>query len=81
MEEEANAAAGKTEPNPEDQADNAAAANEPIAVSKQPLVGFQRIISEENLLSKMWLRVNVDFDNFRDRYEDWLEEEVWTYFD
>ena len=48
--------------------------------NKNP-VGFQKIISEENLLSKMWQKVEVDFDSFRDKYEDWLEEEVWTYFD
>jgi len=44
-------------------------------------VGFTKIISEENLLSKMWQKVDVDYDSFKERYEDWLEEEVWTYFD
>ena len=43
--------------------------------------GFQKIISEENLLSKMWQNVDVDFEGFREQYEDWLEAEVWTYFD
>ena len=45
------------------------------------LVGFQKIISEENLLSKMWRNVDVDYESFRERYEEWLEDEVWTYFD
>lgn len=44
-------------------------------------IGFQKLISDNNLLSKMWQRVDVDFDSFKDRYEEWLEEEVWTYFD
>lgn len=29
----------------------------------------------------MWQSVEVDYDGFKDKYEDWLEEEVWTYFD
>jgi len=29
----------------------------------------------------MWQNVEVDFEKFRERYEDWLEEEVWTYYD
>ena len=49
--------------------------------TKHNLVGFQKIISEENILNKMWKNVDVDFERFRERYEDWLEEEVWTYYD
>ena len=29
----------------------------------------------------MWKNVDVDLERFRERYEDWLEEEVWTYYD
>ena len=29
----------------------------------------------------MWQNVDVDYEAFREGYEDWLEEEVWTYFD
>ena len=50
-------------------------------ISTANLVGFQKLISEENLLTKMWQNVEVDYDSFKDNYEDWLEEEVWTYFD
>ena len=49
--------------------------------TKHNLVGFQKIISEENILNKMWKNVDVDLERFRERYEDWLEEEVWTYYD
>jgi len=28
----------------------------------------------------MWSRTHLDED-FKDHYEEWLEEEVWTYFD
>jgi len=33
------------------------------------------------MLKKMWNKVQIDEDQFRLEYEDWLEDEVWTYFD
>ena len=29
----------------------------------------------------MWQKVQIDEGDFRSKYEDWLEDEVWTYFD
>lgn len=51
------------------------------AATSTPVVGFQKLISEKNLLMKMWQNVEVDLEGFQERYEDWLEEEVWTYYD
>lgn len=51
------------------------------AIKPNCLVGFQKLVSDQNLLNKMWQNVDVDFDGFKERYEEWLEEEVWTYFD
>ena len=31
-------------------------------------------------MSQMWSKVQLD-DEFKAKYEDWLEDEVWTYFD
>jgi hypothetical protein len=30
---------------------------------------------------QMWQKVQIDEGDFRSKYEDWLEDEVWTYFD
>jgi len=35
---------------------------------------------DKNLLSKMWNKVEVKKE-FYENYEQWLEEEVWDYFD
>ena len=48
--------------------------------AKNNLVGFENVISEENLLSKMWQRTQID-PKFGQYYEEWLEDEVWTYYD
>lgn len=41
---------------------------------------FEKLISENNLLNKMWSKVELD-QKMTDNYEQWLEDEVWTYFD
>ena len=45
-----------------------------------PLNCFQKMVGDQNLLSKMWNKVEVK-QEFYDNYEQWLEDEVWTYFD
>ena len=80
LEEEANAAAGKPKENEEEREAGAEPAQQPEPVNTEPLVGFKAIVSEDNLMQKMWSKVQID-DDFKARYEDWLEEEVWTYFD
>jgi hypothetical protein len=47
---------------------------------KNNLVGFAGLVSETNMLNKMWQKVELDPD-FGDKYEEWLEDEVWTYYD
>ena len=42
--------------------------------------GVERIVNEHNLLTKMWNKVQLD-PAMTENYEQWLEEEVWTYFD
>ena len=42
--------------------------------------GFEKIISENNILNQMWNRVHLD-PTITANYEQWLEDEVWTYFD
>ena len=54
---------------------------DPLKPPSNNLVGFQKIISEQNLLNKMWQNVEIDYEGFQEKYEDWLEEEVWSYFD
>jgi hypothetical protein len=39
-----------------------------------------KMVSHKNILSEMWNKVEVDAE-FYNNYEQWLEEEVWTYFD
>jgi len=38
------------------------------------------MISENNLYNQMWNRVKLD-EEWTKNHEEWLEEEVWTYFD
>jgi len=33
------------------------------------------------MFQKMWNRVQIDEASFKENYETWLDEEVWTYFD
>lgn len=42
---------------------------------------FYDSLAKDNLLLKMWQKVEFDEAAFKDHYEDWLEEEVWTYYD
>jgi hypothetical protein len=30
---------------------------------------------------QMWNKVHFDEADFKEKYEQWLEDEVWTYFD
>lgn len=78
-EEEKKGGAGADEQlsNGEDEKPKTAAANALTTTS----TGFQKLISEKNLLTKMWQNADVDLELFKERYEEWLEEEVWTYYD
>ena len=42
--------------------------------------GFEKLISENNILNQMWNRVQLE-PVMTQNYEQWLEDEVWTYFD
>lgn len=33
------------------------------------------------MLQKLWDKVQIDTEKFKNEYEDWLEDEVWSYFD
>lgn len=33
------------------------------------------------MFQKLWDKVQIDTEKFRTEYEEWLEDEVWTYFD
>ena len=87
IEEEANAGskaadeAAPKEGEGEEGKDGKAEAKGGDAAAKGVTDGFQKIVSDENLLNKMWQRADVDLEKFKDKYEDWLDEEVWTYFD
>ena len=35
----------------------------------------------DNLMQRLWNKVVFDPEAFRPHYEEWLEDEVWTYFD
>jgi hypothetical protein len=43
-------------------------------------VNFIDSISEGNALHQMWKKFNVD-ESFYENYEQWLEDEVWSYYD
>ncbi len=54
-------------------------------LDKQPAQKEQSTTKEQQLLqkqmlAKMWQRVQLD-EQWKQDYEEWLEEEVWTYFD
>jgi len=50
------------------------------ALEKDPKQNFEMMVSTQNLLSKMWNKVTLD-PAITANYEQWLEDEVWTYFD
>ena len=53
----------------------------PVQPAEKPqIVGFQKCISEDNMFNQMWQRVKIE-DDFAQNYEQWLEDEVWTYYD
>ena len=33
------------------------------------------------MFQRLWEKVQIDTEKFRGEYEEWLEDEVWTYFD
>lgn len=42
--------------------------------------GLELSVDESNLLHQMWKKVELD-EAFYKNYEQWLEDEVWGYYD
>lgn len=47
---------------------------------KKAALPFEKLISANNILTTMWNKVELD-PAVTANYEQWLEDEVWTYFD
>ena len=45
-----------------------------------PPIGLKDLVSEKNLLYQMESKVKLE-EHFMANYEQWLEDEVWSYFD
>ena len=69
----------------EDQLHNEGDGEHPPAVRhEEPVVipghGLELSVAEDNLLHQMWKKVTVE-ESFYNNYEQWLEDEVWGYYD
>ena len=53
---------------------------------QQPQVTNEPLFESEakykhQAIQKLWSKVTIDEEKFKSEYEQWLEDEVWTYFD
>ena len=48
--------------------------------NNQPANGLHDLVDENNILYNMEKQIKLDA-HFKANYQQWLEDEVWTYFD
>ena len=49
-------------------------------LKEEPEVGLRNLVSKENLLFEMESKIKLEAHEMKN-YEQWLEDEVWSYFD